>query len=56
LPTSEDFDLGIPLLEEQPTLTAAGGVGAPIGAAVGAPAMPPPPDDQDRSLDFGPEG
>lgn len=55
LPTEEDFDLGIPLIEDRPTLTAAG-VGAPIGAVVGAPPTPPPPDDQDRSLDFGPEG
>ena len=57
LPTEEDFDLGVPLIEEAPTLTSAtGGVGAPIGAVVGATPAPPPPDDQDRSLDFGPEG
>jgi penicillin-binding protein 1A len=56
MPTEEDFDLGTPVPEEAPTLTAAGGVGAPIGAMVGAPPAPPPPDTQDRSLDFGPEG
>jgi hypothetical protein len=30
-------------------------VGAPIGAVVGAP-IEAPPDNEDRSLDFGPEG
>jgi hypothetical protein len=30
-------------------------VGAPIGATIGAETQAPP-DDQDRSLDFGPEG
>ena len=55
MPTEEDFDLGIPLIEEAPRVTAVG-VGAPIGAVVGAPATPPPPDNEDRSLDFGPEG
>jgi penicillin-binding protein 1A len=57
LPTEEDFDLGVPLIDEAPTLTSAtAGVGAPIGAAVGAASTPPPPDDRDRSLDYGPEG
>ena len=31
-------------------------VGAPIGAVIGAKPPAAPPDDQDRSLDFGPEG
>jgi penicillin-binding protein 1A len=51
LPTEEDYDEGLPN-PETPTITA---VGAPIGAVVGPPPIAPP-DDQDRSLDFGPEG
>ncbi len=50
MPTEEDYDAGIPM-PEIPTITA---IGAPIGGAEGAPVQPP--DDQDRSLDFGPEG
>jgi penicillin-binding protein 1A len=50
MPGPEDYDVGLPL-PEVPTLTA---VGAPIGV-VDTPALATP-DDQDRSLDFGPEG
>jgi penicillin-binding protein 1A len=52
MPGEDDYDLGIAAVE-MPELTA---VGAPIGATIGAEAQPAPPDDQDRSLDFGPEG
>jgi penicillin-binding protein 1A len=52
LPGPEDFDLGLPDPTRTPELTV---VGAPIGASIGPPAAPPP-DDEDRSLDFGPEG
>ncbi|MGD9980172.1 MAG: PBP1A family penicillin-binding protein [Hyphomonadaceae bacterium] len=51
LPRASDYDQGLPD-PETPELTA---VGAPIGAVIGAPQTAPP-DDQDRSLDFGPEG
>jgi penicillin-binding protein 1A len=51
LPGPEDYDLGL-IAAPLPELTV---VGAPIGAATGAPSAAPP-DDQDRSLDFGPEG
>jgi penicillin-binding protein 1A len=51
MPLPEDYNTG-PLDPEAPTMTA---VGAPIGAVVGVPPAAPP-DDQDRSLDFGPEG
>jgi penicillin-binding protein 1A len=51
LPRDEDYDVGVPD-PETPELTA---VGAPIGAVIGAPPAPPP-DNEDRSLDFGPEG
>jgi penicillin-binding protein 1A len=51
MPGPEDYDAGLPD-PEKPTITA---VGAPIGAVVGTP-PPAPPDDADRSLDFGPEG
>jgi penicillin-binding protein 1A len=51
LPREEDYDTGL-ADPETPELTA---VGAPIGAVIGGPQTPPP-DDQDRSLDFGPEG
>jgi penicillin-binding protein 1A len=51
LPGPEDYDLGL-IAAPLPELTV---VGAPIGAA-SAPPSAAPPDDQDRSLDFGPEG
>ncbi len=51
LPGPDDYAPGLPG-PQAPTLTI---VGAPIGAGVGPP-PPTPPDDQDRSLDFGPEG
>ncbi|MFN0305488.1 MAG: transglycosylase domain-containing protein [Burkholderiales bacterium] len=51
MPRSEDRDAGLPD-PEIPELTS---VGAPIGAVIGA-TQPSPPDTQDRSLDFGPEG
>jgi penicillin-binding protein 1A len=51
MPSQEDYDVGLPN-PETPELTA---VGAPIGAVIGGPQTAPP-DDQDRSLDFGPEG
>lgn len=50
MPLPEDYDLGLPI-PELPTITA---IGAPIGV-METPALPPP-DGQDRSLDFGPEG
>lgn len=51
LPREEDYDTGV-ADPEAPELTT---VGAPIGAVIGA-TPPPPPDSEDRSLDFGPEG
>jgi penicillin-binding protein 1A len=51
MPRPEDYDLGLPD-PATPSLTV---VGAPLGAAIG-PAPIAPEDDQDRSLDFGPEG
>jgi anti-anti-sigma factor len=51
MPRPEDYDTGLPN-PDAPELTV---VGAPFGAVIGAP-TPPPPDNQDRSLDFGPEG
>jgi penicillin-binding protein 1A len=51
MPRPEDYDLGL-AAAPIPELTV---VGAPLGAGVGPP-LAPPPDDQDRSLDFGPEG
>ncbi|HEX8902682.1 PBP1A family penicillin-binding protein [Vitreimonas sp.] len=51
MPTEEDYDLGTPAPQE-PSLAV---VGAPVGAVLGAPAEAPP-DTEDRSLDFGPEG
>jgi len=51
MPTGADYDAGLPDPTE-PTITA---IGAPIGVNVGNP-VPMPPDDKDRSLDFGPEG
>lgn len=50
MPGPGDYGTGAPD-PETPTITA---VGAPIGATIGV--TPPPPDDADRSLDFGPEG
>lgn len=50
MPRPEDYDVGLPL-PQTPTMTA---VGAPIGI-LETPALAPP-DDADRSLDFGPEG
>lgn len=52
LPGEDDYSTGVAAVE-QPELTT---VGAPIGAVIGAESSAPPPDDQDRSLDFGPEG
>jgi len=51
MPTEGDYSMGV-APPETPQLTS---VGAPVGATIGAtPAAPP--DNQDRSLDFGPEG
>ncbi|MBX9747718.1 MAG: hypothetical protein K2X34_12500, partial [Hyphomonadaceae bacterium] len=52
MPSDEDYNAGLPP-PESPELTAVGG--APVGATLGAP-IEAPPDTQDRSLDFGPEG
>jgi penicillin-binding protein 1A len=51
LPSADDMDTGVP----DPNAAAITAIGAPIGAIIGNP-TPAPPDDQDRSLDFGPEG
>ncbi|MBC7768576.1 MAG: PBP1A family penicillin-binding protein [Phycisphaerales bacterium] len=51
MPTDEDYDVGAP----DPSLSTMTAVGAPIGVNIGNP-LPIPPDDKDRSLDFGPEG
>lgn len=51
MPRPEDYDTGTPN-PDAPELAV---VGAPIGAVIGA-APQAPPDNQDRSLDFGPEG
>ncbi len=51
LPREEDYDVGVSD-PESPELTV---VGAPIGAVIGTPPSAPP-DTEDRSLDFGPEG
>lgn len=53
LPRDSDYSTGAP---DPNAAYSAVAVGAPIGAVLGAPSAPPPPDDQDRSLDFGPEG
>jgi penicillin-binding protein 1A len=50
MPRPEDYDVGVPL-QQPPTMTA---IGAPIGV-METPALAPP-DSEDRSLDFGPEG
>lgn len=50
MPGPEDYDIGV-AMPEIPTMTA---VGAPIGA-LDTQALPPR-DEQDRSLDYGPEG
>lgn len=52
MPRPEDYDVGEPEPTPAPTMTV---VGAPLGAIVGNPPAAPP-DTQDRSLDFGPEG
>ncbi len=52
MPRDSDYDVGLPN-PESPELTA---IGAPVGAVIGGPPVVAPPDDQDRSLDFGPEG
>jgi penicillin-binding protein 1A len=51
MPGPDDFDAGLPA----PDLPAINVAGAPIGASI-SPAAETPPDDKDRSLDFGPEG
>jgi penicillin-binding protein 1A len=51
MPGPDDYNVAPP----QDPNAAYSAVGAPIGVAIGEPAAPPP-DDQDRSLDFGPEG
>jgi penicillin-binding protein 1A len=54
MPRDEDMGSGV----EDPSVAGpVAVVGAPIGATIGAPTeAPPPPDGQDHSLDFGPEG
>ena len=52
MPRDSDYDVDLPN-PVTPELTA---VGAPVGATIGGPPPVAPPDDQDRSLDFGPEG
>jgi len=52
MPRDEDYDVGV-ADPNAPELTA---VGAPVGAVIGGPPAIAPPDEQDRSLDFGPEG
>ncbi|HYD88447.1 MAG TPA: PBP1A family penicillin-binding protein [Vitreimonas sp.] len=52
MPTDEDLAVVSVPDPTAPTMTA---VGAPIGVNIGT-GVPLPPDDQDRSLDFGPEG
>ncbi len=52
MPRDSDYDVGLPN-PISPELTA---VGAPVGAVIGGPPAVAPPDEQDRSLDFGPEG
>jgi penicillin-binding protein 1A len=53
MPGEDDFDMGAP---DPDAIQSVSAVGAPIGAVIGAPDGPPPPDNEDRSLDFGPEG
>ncbi|HVK82337.1 MAG TPA: penicillin-binding transpeptidase domain-containing protein, partial [Verrucomicrobiae bacterium] len=51
MPTEEDFDLGV----AAPSEPSVAEIGAPVGAVLGGNAEAPP-DTEDRSLDFGPEG
>jgi penicillin-binding protein 1A len=51
MPRNSDYDEGVP----DPSMEALTAEGVPIGAIVG-PVTSPPEDNQDRSLDFGPEG
>jgi penicillin-binding protein 1A len=53
MPGEDDYDLGVADPNAISSITA---VGAPIGAVIGAPDGPRPVDNEDRSLDFGPEG
>jgi penicillin-binding protein 1A len=53
MPRDSDYDVGVSDPNASPELTA---VGAPVGAVIGGPPAVAPPDEQDRSLDFGPEG
>lgn len=53
MPRDSDYDLGVSDPNATPELTV---VGAPVGAVIGGPPAVAPPDEQDRSLDFGPEG
>ncbi|HRE44167.1 MAG TPA: PBP1A family penicillin-binding protein, partial [Terricaulis sp.] len=53
LPTDADFDLGVP---DPGAVQSVSVVGAPIGAVLGGADAPAPADNEDRSLDFGPEG
>lgn len=52
MPTEEDFISTVP---ENPDAATVSVVGAPVGATIGQP-QETPPDTQDRSLDFGPQG
>lgn len=52
MPREEDYNIGLPAPQAPAAMTV---IGAPIGVAVGAP-QPTPEDNQDRSLDFGPDG
>lgn len=51
MPRDSDYDEGVP----DPSMEALTAEGVPIGAIVG-PVAAPPEDNEDRSLDFGPEG
>lgn len=52
MPRAEDYSTGV---AEEPVKDEMAAIGAPIGVTIGQPAETPP-DTQDRSLDFGPEG
>jgi len=55
LPTADDFSLGRPMERAvEGVIQRPGVVGVPIGPSAGP--VENPPDDRDRSLDFGPEG